>query len=550
MASNYELRHKDTSAIDLPVYDENESEKDLSSSNSDFEQEKCKNCDNATFKCTCSSDSENNEPSCDDPACDNPACDDKKTYECKHCNDTYNCKTLLINHLLSEHNINKNSSIKPTNRGRQSSNQNDVDKSSTPSKIRCKISLANDLDDTISIDPVIVSRGPTENTSHDEIQIISGPSNASSAIIPKTPKNVKKTLNVKKSKSNNLKKTTPKRTWRTLGEKLEIIQKFEDGAKISKIASDKGMSWSSVKEIINSKQTLKTQAKSSSIVNMASLTRPRSRIMEKSERLLAIWVRDLVDRKFPLDTKNIQSQALDFFTYVKKNMPDKSEKEQAETFTASKGWFQKFRSRHDFHNVKMKGEAASADIEGAEKFILEFKNIIAEGNYSEHQIINVDETSKFYRAGPTKCFAPRDSEKKVSGTKIRKERVTLMVGGNASGDLKLKPLVIGKVETPHCFKVNKINRARLPVHYRFNKTAWMTKAIFRDWFANCFIPCVKNYCKSKNIDFKILLLLDNFSGHPTDLSHPNIKVMFLPPNTTSILQPCDQGGHTHITSPL
>ena len=66
MDSNYDLRHtkilnENTSEIDLPVVHESNSENDLTSSNSDFKQEKCKNCDNATFKCICSSDSGSNE---------------------------------------------------------------------------------------------------------------------------------------------------------------------------------------------------------------------------------------------------------------------------------------------------------------------------------------------------------------------------------------------------------------------------------------------------------------------------------------------------------
>ena len=89
MNSNYDLRHtktlnENTSEIDLPVVHESNSENDLTSSNSDFKQEKCKNCDNATFKCICSSDSESNEHSCADPTCDN-----KKAYECKHCHKRY-----------------------------------------------------------------------------------------------------------------------------------------------------------------------------------------------------------------------------------------------------------------------------------------------------------------------------------------------------------------------------------------------------------------------------------------------------------------------------
>ena len=71
----------------------------------------------------------------------------------------------------------------------------------------------------------------------------------------------------------------------------------------------------------------------------------------------------------------------------------------------------------------------------------------------------------------------------------------------------------------------------------------MTQALFEDWFINCFIPQVKEYCLEKRIPFKILLILDNAPGHPPHLAdlHPDVKVFFLPPNTTSILQPMDQG---------
>ena len=39
----------------------------------------------------------------------------------------------------------------------------------------------------------------------------------------------------------------------------------------------------------------------------------------------------------------------------------------------------------------------------------------------------------------------------------------------------------------------------------------------------------------------IVLFVDNTTSHQCDVPTPFIKVVYLPPNTTSLIQPCDQG---------
>jgi hypothetical protein len=51
------------------------------------------------------------------------------------------------------------------------------------------------------------------------------------------------------------------------------------------------------------------------------------------------------------------------------------------------------------------------------------------------------------------------------------------------------------------------------------------------------------YLQLKNLSFKAMVILDNAPGHPEELKHlnKNIEVVFLPSNTTSLIQPLDQG---------
>lgn len=116
------------------------------------------------------------------------------------------------------------------------------------------------------------------------------------------------------------------------------------------------------------------------------------------------------------------------------------------------------------------------------------------------------------------------------------------LGSNAEGDFHMRPFVIGKYENPRAIKKVKDS---LPVIYRHNTAAWMTKELFFEWFKHYFCPAVERYLIRKNLDKRALLVLDNCEGHGKieDLNklHPKIKVTFLPANVTSVLQPMDMG---------
>ena len=117
-----------------------------------------------------------------------------------------------------------------------------------------------------------------------------------------------------------------------------------------------------------------------------------------------------------------------------------------------------------------------------------------------------------------------------AGGKRSKERITVALCASMTGE-KLIPLVIAKSNNPRCFK--KIKKETLPVTYRANNKAWMTRFYMEEWLK-------KLNRQMKRQKRKILLFLDNAPSHPRmELNHVEIK--FLPPNITSKAQPMDQG---------
>lgn len=74
----------------------------------------------------------------------------------------------------------------------------------------------------------------------------------------------------------------------------------------------------------------------------------------------------------------------------------------------------------------------------------------------------------------------------------------------------------------------------LPVAYKNNAKAWMTGVLFNAWLEE-----INRRMDRQNRD--ILLFVDNCSAHNVSMCLTRVRVLFLPANTTSKLQPLDQG---------
>ncbi|XP_065674039.1 tigger transposable element-derived protein 4-like [Hydra vulgaris] len=148
-------------------------------------------------------------------------------------------------------------------------------------------------------------------------------------------------------------------------------------------------------------------------------------------------------------------------------------------------------------------------------------------NYKLENIFNADEFGLFYQCLPSKTY--HLSREKCFGGKNSKVRLTGIAAGSATGE-KLPMFVIGKSKNPRCFKHIK----QLPCTYKNQLKSWMTGDLFTEW-----VMKLDSFFRAQ--DRKVALLVDNCSAHPHIEGLSNINLIFFPPNTTSVLQPMDQG---------
>ena len=198
-------------------------------------------------------------------------------------------------------------------------------------------------------------------------------------------------------------------------------------------------------------------------------------------------------------------------------------------FKASDGWLDKWKKRHNLKSKAVVGECGDVSSETVSSWKERLPVITA--GYKAEDIYNLDETGCFWKALPDQGFGQRG--KQCKGGKKSKQRFTIALIANAAGG-KEKPIVIWKSDNPRCFKG--VDKKSLPVSYYSQSKAWMTGDIFNDILG----------AWNKKLQPQgrlILLLIDNAGCHPRDSQSrfSSIRVVYLPPNTTSRVQPLDLG---------
>ena len=128
-----------------------------------------------------------------------------------------------------------------------------------------------------------------------------------------------------------------------------------------------------------------------------------------------------------------------------------------------------FKRRNNLQSYRKYGEAGSVNSDLLPQQRSELKSILA--GYNACDIFNCDETELYWKLEPRKTLAHGP----VSGKKLAKDRVSLLVTCNAVGDEKLPLLFIHSVKNPRAMRG--IDKKSLGVWYYHNKSG-MQRSIF------------------------------------------------------------------------
>lgn len=260
--------------------------------------------------------------------------------------------------------------------------------------------------------------------------------------------------------------TTRKRRSINFEMKIYIIKSYERGDTLTCIANTLGLNRSTVRTILNDKDRILQHVKELAPMQSTIISKKRSSFLENMENCLIAWLEDMNNRGIQVSIYEIQQQALSIYEQFKQELGERAR--EVPNFRASRGWYSRFKTRASLRNIMVTGEAGNADETVIQEYVNTFDKIVKEGNYSACQVFNVDETGLFWKKMPDGTNISLE-EKSMPGFKASKDRLSLLIGGNAAGDFKLTPLLVYHSENPKALK--NITKASLPVIWMSDQKA-------------------------------------------------------------------------------
>ena len=299
----------------------------------------------------------------------------------------------------------------------------------------------------------------------------------------------------------------------SLDKKVELIRAASSGDTVRSLSTRFNVSVGTVSNILHGQN--KILELWDNLDENAPKRAVRMSQFERVDELSWSWFKEARARGVPVSGPVLQQKALSIAGIIGQT-----------DFKAPNGWLNAFRKRHEITFRAISGNEDNVN----ESTVLSWTSSVSAllAGYEKRDLFNCDETALFFRAISNKSLAVKGESCK--GVVSTKERFTVLLCANAEGG-KEKPLVIWKSLKPRCF--GRIDHSQLPVEWYASKSAWMTTEIFQGWL-NRF------NARMRAANRNVALLFDNATCHRVvELS--NVRMIALPPNTTSRTQPLDQG---------
>ena len=216
-------------------------------------------------------------------------------------------------------------------------------------------------------------------------------------------------------------------------------------------------------------------------------------------------------------------------------------------FVFGEQWIRRWKGIYGVRYKKIKGNRKlipAEDIENAQKNIAEKMT-----HYRPEVVYNSDTSAVNPHFNGSYSLQPKSGHFVIKKGDAKK-RISINSVANSTGTGNLSYLIVknfnSKFPAHRCVETKKhalfwrktyiSENGDIMLIYR-NTKAWLTKAIHEDFMAYFSEKCYEKYGTEK-----VLLILDNFSGHKIDYTRfPNIEALFLPPNLTGYMQPLDMG---------